>query len=134
MASKASRVRGTHLRGHDRQSKSVRRARQLRGNATNVEKLLWGALRGRRFQRFKFRRQHPIGRYVVDFVCVPQRLIIELDGGQHALRQHRDEIRTRYLESEGFRVIRFWNNDVNANLEGVLMTILNVLEAPSPAR
>jgi very-short-patch-repair endonuclease len=117
------------LRGHNRNSKSIQRARRLRSNSTEVEKSLWATLRGRRFLKFKFRRQHPVGRYVVDFVCISRKLIVELDGGQHALRQNQDRLRTRNLESEGFRVIRFWNNDVNANLEGVLTMILGALES-----
>jgi very-short-patch-repair endonuclease len=112
------------LRGHDRKSASVPRARRLRRDSTDVERLLWGSLRSRRFEEYKFRRQHPIGRYVVDFICPSQRLIIELDGGQHALLQGSDAARTAYLQKQGYRVIRFWNNEVLENLEGVLTMIL----------
>jgi len=75
-----------------------------------------------------FRRQHPIGRYIVDFVCLEKHLIIEIDGGQHDIERDKDEVRTKWLVSEGYRVLRFWNNEVLTNLEGVLDTIrLNVL-------
>ena len=112
------------MRGHDRKSMAVPRARRLRRDSTDVERLLWGALRGRRFQTYKFRRQHPIGRYVVDFICLSHALIIELDGGQHAVALERDANRTADLQGQGYRVIRFWNNDVLDNLEGVLTMIL----------
>ncbi|MEQ9519166.1 MAG: endonuclease domain-containing protein [Parvibaculum sp.] len=100
-------------------------ARWLRNNQTEMEKILWRELRGLRSSGFHFRRQAPLGRYVVDFVCHGSKLIIEVDGEQHgetdAMR--RDEQRSAWLEGEGFKVIRFWNNDVNENLQGVMQSI-----------
>ncbi len=98
------------------------RARQLRVNATDVEKLLWQRLRNAQMGA-KFRRQEPILGFTVDFVAHDHRLIIELDGGQHAERIEHDQRRTRMLEQAGFRVLRFWNNELNENLDGVLETI-----------
>ena len=108
------------------------RARQLRRNQTDVEQRLWRALRARSFGGAKFRRQLPIGRHVVDFACPSRRLIVELDGGQHAAQASGDEARSRMLAAHGYRVIRFWNNDVNENLPGVLAAIESVLADPSP--
>src|SRR3990167_5999134 len=96
----------------------------LRTNQTDAERHLWYLLRSRRFQRWKFRRQHILQGYIVDFVCLERKLIIELDGGQHTDRKTYDNQRTRTLEKDGFKIIRFWNNDVLSNLEGVLETIL----------
>jgi very-short-patch-repair endonuclease len=92
-------------------------ARHLRKNATLAERILWARLRLLRPQGFHFRRQAPIGRYIVDFVCVREKLIIELDGSQHGERMARiyDEARTAYLNSRGYRVLRFWNADVLRN-------------------
>jgi len=101
----------------------VERARQLRQNATDVERRLWQKLRSRQFERFKFRRQRPIGPYIVDFVCLERGLVIELDGGQHEMHRADDERRDAYLHSAGYRVLRFWNNDVTQNLDGVLQAI-----------
>ncbi|QPQ55752.1 endonuclease domain-containing protein [Allosphingosinicella flava] len=109
-------------------------ARTLRNNATPAEKLLWRHLSGRQLAGFKFSRQMPVAGYVTDFMCREARLIIELDGGQHALAVERDEIRTKAIETEGFRVIRFWNNDVLERTEGVLLEIKRVLgPCPPPA-
>lgn len=109
------------------------RARELRRNQTDAEHRLWQALRARGFAGAKFRRQLPIGRYIVDFVCPSRRLIVELDGGQHAAQVSRDEARSRTLAAHGYRVIRFWNNDVNENLPGVLAAIESALaDHPSP--
>ncbi len=88
---------------------------------------MWSALRDRRLLRYKFRRQHPIGHYIVDFACTECRLVIELDGSQHA-DDPADIRRTAWLESQGWRVIRFWNHDVLANTSGVTETILRALE------
>ncbi len=97
-------------------------ARRLRRDQTDVERKLWYALRDRHLHGFKFRRQQPIGAYVVDFVCFEAKLVVELDGGQHALEQNAttEAARTAYLQSEGFRIKRYWNNEVNENLDGVL--------------
>ena len=106
-------------------------ARRLRRDATEAETRLWRALRGIGNSR-RFRRQHPVGSYIVDFACPGVKLAIELDGGQHALRQEEDDARTADLSRRGYRLIRFWNGDVIANLAGVLERItdeLNVLSA-----
>jgi len=94
------------------------RARQLRHRQTDAESKLWQYLRNRQLSGVKFRRQVPLGRYVVDFLSDAQKLIIELDGGHHNVDTDRE--RTEWLESEGYRVIRFWNNEVTDNIEGVL--------------
>ena len=91
--------------------------------------MLWKHLRKTQVQKYKFTRQHPIGPYFVDFCCRPSRLIVELDGGHHATRQDADADRQQYLEAQGYRVIRFWNNEVFENLEGVLFRIVEELEA-----
>ena len=101
-------------------------ARRLRLNSTDVERRMWAVLRDRRLAGYRFRRQHPIGDYVVDFACTKHHLIVETDGGQHS-ENPEDERRTAFLKAEGWRVIRFWNNDVLANTEGVIETILRAL-------
>ena len=95
-------------------------ARVLRANSTEAEKLFWGRVKSGQINGHKFRRQVPIGDYVVDFLCVKQKLIVELDGGQHAVQTEKDGIRSDWLISQGFRILRFWNNEVMENLEGVL--------------
>ncbi|MBL8513144.1 MAG: endonuclease domain-containing protein, partial [Betaproteobacteria bacterium] len=90
----------------------VQRARELRSNSTDAERHLWQQLRGKQVEGFRFRRQRPIGTYIADFVCLEARLIIELDGGQHAEQTAYDAARDAFLCSEGFQVIRFWNGDV----------------------
>jgi very-short-patch-repair endonuclease len=104
-------------------------ARRLRSNATAAEQILWRALRAVPITGSHFRRQVPIGRYVVDFACLRARLIIELDGGHHSYDAvaARDAARTRFLEAEGYRVIRFWNVELTDNLGGVLDTIYAAL-------
>ena len=113
---------------HLMQEKYIK-ARKLRKNMTNQEKTLWYYLRKRFINNYRFRRQYPIGNYIVDFVCRKKNLIIELDGGQHNqnLIKDLDIVRTQYLESRGFKVIRFWNNDIDTNLEGVLNEIIRQL-------
>ncbi|NJD89768.1 MAG: endonuclease domain-containing protein, partial [Betaproteobacteria bacterium] len=109
-------------------------ARSLRRAPTEAENRLWYYLRDRRLSGAKFRRQVPIGPYVVDFLCVTASLIVEADGGQHSERAGYDEERTRYLEARGYRVVRFWNNDVIGNIEGVMQAIAMALTPdPSPA-
>jgi very-short-patch-repair endonuclease len=98
------------------------RARTMRGAPTDSELGLWRLLRDRRLSGFKFRRQVPVGPYIVDFLCVGAKLIVEADGSQHA-ESPRDTIRDAYLESHGWKVLRFWNNEVLRNREGVLETI-----------
>ena len=93
-------------------------ARALRNNPTDAERALWRRLWQRQFNEFKFRRQQPIGSYIVDFVCLEKKLIIEVDGGQHAASAQ-DLERTSWLEGRGFRVLRFWNNQVLKEIEAV---------------
>jgi very-short-patch-repair endonuclease len=102
------------------------RARQLREFSTDAERRMWSALRDRRLSRYKFRRQHPIGRYIVDLACTEYRLVIELDGSQHA-DNAADARRTAWLESQGWRMVRFWNNDVLGNIDGVIEAVLEAL-------
>jgi len=104
-----------------------RHARTLRRNATDVEAKLWERLRARRLGGYKFRRQASIGHHVADFLCAEKRLIVELDGGQHS--EEADQDRTANLERLGHRLIRFWNNEVNENLDAVLARILAECEA-----
>ena len=99
------------------------KARRLRADQTEVEKRLWLRLRDRGMLGLKFRRQVPLGPYVADFVCAERALIVELDGGQHGSSQARDDRRTAWLESRGWRVVRFWNNEVSENIDGVLHAI-----------
>ncbi len=101
-------------------------AKKLRRGATRAENHLWQQLKTRQMEGCKFRRQQPIDGYIVDFVCFENRLVIELDGGQHALGRAEDKKRDRFLELNGFKVLRFWNNDVFENLEGVLEVIRKV--------
>ena len=96
------------------------RAKELRKNQTDAEKVLWNKLRNRQINGYKFRRQVPVGAYIVDFMCVSVKLIIELDGGQHAEQQDYDQKRSAYLETKSFQVIRFWNNEILTNIDGVL--------------
>jgi len=102
---------------------------------TDAEALLWGHLRNRQLEGEKFRRQHQIGPYYVDFVSVSGRLIIEVDGGQHVTDREADSKRSEYLTGKGYRVLRFWNHEVLTEIEAVLEAILSSLakeEAPSP--
>ena len=99
---------------------------------TQSELNLWFALRDRRMLGFKFSRQVPIGPFVVDFCCRSRKLIIEVDGGQHADETAYDAARTRWLQQRGYKVLRVWNSDVSSNLQGVLEFIRMELEAPSP--
>jgi very-short-patch-repair endonuclease len=98
-------------------------AKTLRTNQTDAEQRLWYHLRGHRFMGMKFKRQKPIGNYIADFVCLEYNLIIELDGGQHAGNIEYDADRDAWLRSQGFTVLRFWNNDVMQNIESVLEAI-----------
>jgi len=107
-------------------------ARKLRRRATDAETRVWRLLRSRQAGA-KFRRQQPIEGYVVDFVSFEHRLVIEIDGGQHGDADEYEETRTRCLEANGFRILRFWNNDVMENEEGVFDTILEAL-SPLPSR
>ena len=102
-------------------------ARRLRGRSTEAEALLWSHLRGRQLRGHKFVRQFPIGNAVVDFACRSAKLVIELDGGQHAKMSEGDAARSRMIEAHGYRVICLWNNEAIENPEGVLQTILREL-------
>jgi very-short-patch-repair endonuclease len=104
------------------------KARQLRKNSTEAESTLWKHLRNRQLEGHKFRRQVPLGQYVVDFVCFEHRLIIEIDGGHHQTQTAYDNERTKWLESQGFRVLRFWNNEILGQIDGVSQAILKALQ------
>ena len=106
------------------------RARSIRGAPTDAELRLWRLLRDRRLSGFKFRRQVPVGPYIVDFLCVGAKLIVEADGSQHA-ESVRDNVRDAYLANQGWKVLRFWNNEVLQNREGVLETIYAHASRPS---
>jgi very-short-patch-repair endonuclease len=102
-------------------------ARDLRSNMTDTERFVWHKIRKKQFAGFRFRRQHPIDAYIVDFVCLEARVILELDGGQHAVQQEKDAERTRKLEELGFRVVRFWNFDVLKEWDAVEQVIVAAL-------
>lgn len=110
---------------------ALTRAQELRRDPTEAEKALWARLCRRQMGGNLFRRQSPIGRYIIDFVCYRQKLIIEVDGGQHAIESKRDAVRTQWLEGEGFRVLRFWNNKVLNNIDGVIETIGTAMQLNS---
>ncbi len=109
-------------------------ARNLRKNATDVERAVWRHLRAKRFAALKFRRQEVIGPYIVDFVCFKKRIIVELDGGQHNEEQgkRKDKERDHYLKDQGFTVVRYWNNEVLENLALVLEDMYRRCNAPLP--
>jgi very-short-patch-repair endonuclease len=106
-------------------------ARSLRRGMTDAERRIWTRLRAHRFSGVSFRRQVPIGPYIADFVCFDARLIIELDGGQHA-ESKRDHARDSWLRRQGFSILRFWNNDVFSNIDGVLETVANAIAQKIP--
>jgi very-short-patch-repair endonuclease len=107
-------------------------ARELRRNSTDAEKWLWQRLRNRQLLGHKFRRQVPIGPYIVDFICLERRLLIEVDGSQHRQQEDYDEGRSQFLAMQGCRVLRYWNNEVLQQGEAVLESILQALLAPHP--
>ena len=113
----------------------LERAKRLRREMTPLEAKLWDALRAKRLNGAKFRKQNVIGRYIVDFACrIPRMIVIEVDGDSHASQADYDQIRTRFLERRGYQVLRFTNRDVGSNFEGVLLTIQEALRLPlSPA-
>lgn len=124
-------------RGSCAVSELVSFARALRSESTDVERLLWRHLRAKRFAGYKFRRQQPIGPYIADFVCFDAKLVVELEGGQHADRRAQDAERDAWLRSQGFDVLRFWNTEVIEELDAVLSVILKKLsgmpqKSPSP--
>lgn len=106
-----------------KKQRNTERARSLRRNMTLEERMFWNVLRTKRFNGFKFRRQEPIGPFIVDFVCFDRKLVIELDGGYHAKTKDYDESRSQWLESQGFRVLRFWNDDIHERLDYVKETV-----------
>jgi very-short-patch-repair endonuclease len=108
------------------------RARTLPQNMTEAERTVWQILRSYRMNGHKFRRQVPIGNYIADFVCHEARLIVEIDGGQHARASQREAARSEFLQNEGYRHLRYWNNEVLANLDGVQQTIADELGRITP--
>ena len=111
--------------------------RRLRKNPTEAERRLWHCLRQKQFGDFKFRRQHPFENYVIDFVCLEAMLAVEVDGGQHAEQQQEDALRTKTLTDAGFKVLRFWNNEVIQDIDAVKESIWLALQErndPSPSR
>jgi very-short-patch-repair endonuclease len=113
---------------------SLKQAKMLRSDMTDAERRLWYRLRAHRFAGIKFKRQVPIGRYVVDFACMSRKVVLEIDGGQHA-DSEADRVRDRQLMEQGFKVLRFWNNDVLKQTDIVLETIMETLNTesdPSP--
>ncbi len=107
--------------------KIKRRAGELRKEPTPAERKLWAYLRGDKLGA-NFRRQHAVGKYIPDFVCIEKKLIVELDGSQHLQQEEYDEERTKYLNSLGYKVIRCWNKDVMKNIEGVILAIAQAIE------
>lgn len=110
-------------------STTLNQAKMLRKNMTEQERKLWNILRNNQFHELKFKRQVPIGNYVADFVCEIHNVIIELDGGQHNELDNieKDKQRTEFLENKGYKVIRFWNNEVDNNIEGVCVVIYKTI-------
>ena len=110
-------------------------AKGLRRKETEPEQILWSLLRNKQLNGVKFRRQQPLGDFIVDFVSLEKKLVIETDGGQHNAEPmlEQDELRTKWLESQGFRVMRFWNNDVMSNTDGVITRIKEALDQVTPS-
>jgi len=98
-------------------------AKELRKNSTDAERLLWQRLKAKQLDGLKFRRQEQIGHFIADFVCFEKGLIVEADGGRHSLEKEKDKERTQWLDSHGFTVLRFWNNEILTNIEGVMEVI-----------
>jgi very-short-patch-repair endonuclease len=113
---------------HSASPSNLQRARALRKQMTRAEVHLWRRLQGEQIAGFRFRRQVPIGPYIADFACMAKRLIIEVDGEQHSEQTERDLRRTAWLQSRGFRTLRFWNHEVLTNAEGVVYVIAQALE------
>ena len=110
------------------------RARTLRQNMTEPERRVWQILRSHQMKGYKFRRQVSIGCYITDFVCHEARLIVEIDGGQHDRLSPREAERSGFLQNEGYRILRFWNNEVLANLDGLQKTIADELGRVTPTQ
>ncbi len=113
---------------------TLQNAQTLRETRTDAEGLLWHYLCDKQLDGYKFRRQQPIGPYIVDFACMPQKLLIELDGGQHAEQHTYDQKRDAFLQEQGYTILRFWNNEVFENCFGVLESIYAALRNDSPLR
>ena len=126
----SSPLRGEDEGGGDLKN-NIKFAKNLRKNVTDTEKYLWKYLRVNQLEGFKFRRQQPIGKYIIDFVNLERKIIIELDGGQH-LENKKDKLRDRWLKEQGYEILRFWDNEVFDNIEGVLELIREKLLSPSP--
>lgn len=107
----------------------INNAKRLRKNATLAEKILWSLLRARRLNGVKFRRQQPMGSYIVDFMSFEKKIVIELDGYSHRRLKKKDAARDQYLEGKGYKVLRFWNSEVTNKTELVIRKILNTMEA-----
>ena len=112
----------------------IKRARRLRPQETWAEKLVWRWLRDRRFSGYKFRRQHPLGEYYLDFFCEEAELNVELDGSQHGFpdKRRRDAERERFLQSRGIKTLRFWNSQLRRNAQSIRDTIFNELQTRAP--
>ncbi len=108
--------------------------RRLRNSMTDAERCLWQCLRHRQMGGYKFRRQHPFGNYILDFVCLEVMIVIEVDGGQHMETPGYDAARTTELSAAGFRVLRFWNNEILCDIEAVKEAIWRVLQTPPPSQ
>ena len=106
-------------------------AKKLRREATDAEKRFWMYLRARQLNGYKFRRQQPMGNYIVDFICFETQLIIEVDGGQHVEARQKDDERTEWLQHQGYEVIRFWNHEVLENTDDVLHVIAEQCDSPA---
>jgi adenine-specific DNA-methyltransferase len=119
---------------HSASAADTQRARELRTAMTDAEVRLWCRLRAGQMAGHRFRRQYPIGPYIVDFVCLEARLVIEVDGGQHSEQTGYDDRRTAWLEERGFRVLRLWNHYVLEENDGVWETIVQALSAPEQGR
>ena len=109
-------------------SKIIKYARDLRSSSTFAERLLWSRIRRRQLVNYRFRRQVPLGLYIADFICFESRLIVEIDGSQHYEQSQYDSERTKYLNNQGFKVVRYWNNDVMRNIDLILEDLLRHLD------
>jgi very-short-patch-repair endonuclease len=118
------------MKGNTQRGKTF--ARKLRNSETDAEHKIWQQLRSKSLNGAKFRRQHPAGPYIVDFICINEKLVIELDGGQHQQQQDYDAERTAFLEQSGYRVLRFWDNDVLLRTNDVMQAILDAVVVSPP--
>lgn len=120
------------MNAHRTPPDAIQKARTLRSNMTDVERVVWQAIRGEQMDGYKFRRQFAIGKYIADFACIEKKLVIELDGGQHQDHQDYDEQRNIFMQEQGWQVLRFWNTDVLENPDGVLFRIAERLKDSPP--